>query len=729
MPFLFSQFCFPDLEDERGSPNDRLSESFTFTLTQDEGTRIFGFCRRLVQSGQLPICLCVLSRRPWFSLFMHMLDILQLNYDLGRFIPAFVAAARDVLVPPPGDATPMKIEPIYKGSAFFGTFSLKPPVEDRPTGVHFEGILSSLGVSNTLRVLGALMTEQHVVFVGARWGHVSGCVHAATSMLYPLQWQHILIPVLPKSKLSYACAPMPYVLGVCQRHLAALQKEPLDMVLFVDVDKGEIWGEEEALDLAMIPTPHKELLERDINKVLPKTGKGGVYTGGRVDDNAVADAILAFMVRLLGAYRRFVKPGAGGNDGIHKDFDETAFLNDAPESVRPFLRTLRASQLFEVWLGHHVEMEDSARGLSAFEQKVAETPSDQLGGNATWVNEPLPVEEKEKKSAASRAASAAEKLKKGVSAAPDKVANLKEMLKNSDAPDKLQSAAKVGAATAGKMGVAALKGAWRGAKSVRETVKEKASDVTGRLQGQSKVDPLSFSTSSRERNTSASERGVMVNPLAGSGDCGGAATTSSPAQPPPRKPPPPPPPRPPPRPVDGTYKPPASARAAEAPVRQPSISLISMDEDSQMMPPQQPQGGDASEAAEMEAAIRMSEEEASKRAASQDTAREQEELQLALALSASEAEGQQQQQQPAVNNNGAVDLLSPSAEIVPPIVERRGTDARLEDALGALDILASPQPQTTTAADDLEALFGSATTPATTTPAAPAADDLAVLLS
>ena len=44
--------------------------------------------------------------------------------------------------------------------------------------------------------------------------------------------------------------------------------------------------------------------------------------------------------------------------------------------------------------------------------------------------------------------------------------------------------------------------------------------------------------------------------------------------------------------------------------------------------------------AEMEAAIRMlSEEEASKRAASQDTAREEEELQLGLALSALEAEG------------------------------------------------------------------------------------------
>ena len=28
---------------------------------------------------------------------------------------------------------------------------------------------------------------------------------SATVMLYPLQWQHIFIPVLPKSKLSYAC--------------------------------------------------------------------------------------------------------------------------------------------------------------------------------------------------------------------------------------------------------------------------------------------------------------------------------------------------------------------------------------------------------------------------------------------------------------------------------------------------------------------------------------------
>ena len=179
---------------------------------------------------------------------MHMLDILQLNYDLGRFVPAFVSAAYEAPLPPSGGV--LRIEPLIRGESFYGSFRLTPPVEDRPTGVHFERLLQALGVAHTLRVLGALLTEQRVIFVGARWGHVSGCAHAATVLLYPLQWQHILIPVLPRSKLSYACAPMPFVLGVVSHHLAELQKEPLEQVLFVDVDGGKLFGDVEALEAA-----------------------------------------------------------------------------------------------------------------------------------------------------------------------------------------------------------------------------------------------------------------------------------------------------------------------------------------------------------------------------------------------------------------------------------------------------------------------------------------------
>jgi hypothetical protein len=73
----------------------------------------------------------------------------------------------------------------------------------------------------------------------------------------------------------------------------------------------------------------------------------------------VSDALLSFMVKLLGHYRRHVRKGCGEANAIHPDFDEEAFLADAPASTTPFLELLRASQLFEVWLRHHVDM-DSA---------------------------------------------------------------------------------------------------------------------------------------------------------------------------------------------------------------------------------------------------------------------------------------------------------------------------------------------------------------------------------
>ena len=42
-------------------------------------------------------------------------------------------------------------------------------------------------------------------------------------------------------------------------------------------------------------------------------------------------------------------------------FDETGFLEGAPEAVRPFLKELRASQLFEVFIQAHVELPAEAR--------------------------------------------------------------------------------------------------------------------------------------------------------------------------------------------------------------------------------------------------------------------------------------------------------------------------------------------------------------------------------
>jgi len=100
-----------------------------------------------------------------------------------------------------------------------------------------------------------------------RWGHVSSCAHAALTLLYPLTWQHIFIPVLPTAMLSYACAPMPYVLGILSRHISALEREPVEDALYVNLDTGKILGGPDGADGAAPPLPRliSQSLERSLS--------------------------------------------------------------------------------------------------------------------------------------------------------------------------------------------------------------------------------------------------------------------------------------------------------------------------------------------------------------------------------------------------------------------------------------------------------------------------------
>ena len=52
------QFCFPDID--QWKPTKRYkSESYSFVLTDIEGNRRFGYCRRLLVSSSVCVCVCV----------------------------------------------------------------------------------------------------------------------------------------------------------------------------------------------------------------------------------------------------------------------------------------------------------------------------------------------------------------------------------------------------------------------------------------------------------------------------------------------------------------------------------------------------------------------------------------------------------------------------------------------------------------------------------------------
>ena len=333
------------------------------------------------------MCFCVLSKRPWFSLFMHMLDIIQLNYHLDDYVPAFMAAAHRAALPsaPSGglititpDASARgegrdgdgdgHLEAHGAGGGYLRRVQLHaPPQGERPAGVSFEPLLRAIGVKNTLRVLAALLLEQRIIFVASRLAQVSACVHAALALLYPLQWQHICIPVLPRAMLSYACAPMPFVLGVLSRHLEALDKEPIEEVLFVHLETGKVWGDAELLEAAQLPKPLRESLERSLTRQLKAA------RSSRLDNHAVGDAALGMLAQLFGHYRPHVRTAQGGDASrarprpgeLHAAFDEEGFFDAAPVAYQPFLRSLRESQLFAAFVNERVEEVLSEGGEAA----------------------------------------------------------------------------------------------------------------------------------------------------------------------------------------------------------------------------------------------------------------------------------------------------------------------------------------------------------------------------
>ena len=59
-----------------------------------------------------------------------------------------------------------------------------------------------------IAVFASMLHERRIVVTASRLGALSACVQAANTLIYPMFWQHIFIPVLPAHLMDYLSAPM-----------------------------------------------------------------------------------------------------------------------------------------------------------------------------------------------------------------------------------------------------------------------------------------------------------------------------------------------------------------------------------------------------------------------------------------------------------------------------------------------------------------------------------------
>lgn len=227
-----------------------LSPSFhSFVHTSENGARVFGCCLTiyekldskqkqilkerfpsccgldLLDDGSsckyyLPKCLCVTSTWPFVS---ELREILCQVYRIS-IQPSAIPVERYIcnLI----DDVPAPVAGLVDVSYYCGVNEMEevhfrlgggPSGSGQPqawTGLPLRPLFECLSVENVLTLFSAVLVERQVVFVSSQYSLLTVCAEAITSLLYPLSWPHVYVPVLPLSLVGMITAPVPYIVGL-----------------------------------------------------------------------------------------------------------------------------------------------------------------------------------------------------------------------------------------------------------------------------------------------------------------------------------------------------------------------------------------------------------------------------------------------------------------------------------------------------------------------------------
>uniref|UniRef100_A0A671YTX8 DENN domain containing 2A n=1 Tax=Sparus aurata TaxID=8175 RepID=A0A671YTX8_SPAAU len=366
---VIPQFCFPDAKD--WAPVDNFpSETFSFVLTGEDGSRRFGYCRRLLPSGKgrrLPDVYCIVSRLGCFDLFSKILDEVEKRRAISpALVQPFMRGIMEAPFPAPGRT--ITVKNFLPGS---GTevIELCRPSDSRLEHVDFECLFSSLSLRLLLRVFASLLLERRVIFTADKLSTLSQCCHAVVALLYPFTWQHTYIPVLPPSMLDIVCTPTPFIVGLLSSSLPRLKELPIEEVLVVDLCNSRFLRQLDDEDSIL---PHK--LQAALEHVLDKRRDLIIFQDFSI--TVVSEAFVRFFVEMVGHYSLFM-------GGAERE-DDSSFQRDpfrkavTSKSLRRFLEVFMETQMFT---GFIQERELRRQGLKGLFEVRAQEYLDSLPGS------------------------------------------------------------------------------------------------------------------------------------------------------------------------------------------------------------------------------------------------------------------------------------------------------------------------------------------------------------
>eukprot|EP00466_Bigelowiella_natans_P007304 jgi/Bigna1/76657/fgenesh1_pg.42_\ len=364
-------FLYP----EGYATNVRHTEHYAFVMTRGGGEKEYGFCNRRMQSGEgsrFPEVMCILSKHPYYTFFKHVLQAVQARWvasaDAGKAL--LTAVANGVI------KQNLSLCRCKLGADETLLFAVDHPIDYPFMREDYSSLLRRMKPDDMLMVFNAMLQEKRIVVLSESLPTLSNCMHALVSLLYPLTWEHIFIPILPPQHIRFACAPMPFLVGMHRQNLQQLAQLPLDelclssyklvlmvtakLVVLVDVDAPSIQllGDKVEEVKKILPrgidwkAPQETPLERgeEVAKV--------VYLS--VACGFVQSCFTAFFAVLFSPCNWYWTDDSGGFD-IERHIRHVE--QEATDLV-PCFKALRHSQMFEAFTCARVERERKGKSCT-----------------------------------------------------------------------------------------------------------------------------------------------------------------------------------------------------------------------------------------------------------------------------------------------------------------------------------------------------------------------------
>ncbi|XP_066527386.1 DENN/MADD domain containing 2Db isoform X2 [Hoplias malabaricus] len=349
---VITLFCFP--EGVNWAPlTEYRSETFSFVLTEVDGSRRNGYCRRLLPDGKgarPPEAYCIISRLACFGLFSKIFDEVEKRRKKSMaMIYPFMQSLREAAFPTPGNTVKIKSFIPESGTEII---SLTRPLDSWLEHVDFRTLFRCLTDEEVLQVFAATVLERRIIFIAEELSTLSQVLHAVAALLYPFLWQHTFISIVPRVLLEVYLAPTPYLLGI-QRTLQNLIIDHSDL-LIVDLaaPTGSKFiskiGDEDTLITAKLQEELlQELCRRKHNANTEELNK------------VISEAFLTFFVKTVGHFADHIKK-SGKSSGT---FQKKSFLKAVePKSSRNFVKQFVQTQMFDLFIQEE-EKQPNREGL------------------------------------------------------------------------------------------------------------------------------------------------------------------------------------------------------------------------------------------------------------------------------------------------------------------------------------------------------------------------------